>query len=270
MKSNSPTTTTKFETGSIIPDHPTLNPIDAKPTPQTQVPVPSISNCEDLDAMIKPEEPSSNENSVVLTIQVDAVESLLEWSARMKRYQQEEVQYLGLNFVKPNFLSPPMSETHPRRSSPPIAQSQPLSSAIVRPPLHLLPIAQSQTQSSPVVKRRPSQKLTPQKDTNLSKQLFEEWLDTLHLARAGPAIPASQPSTFADSDKNSDTLTMSGNVSEGPSSREDILKPKPKGDSPHVVQDSNICNSCGKSIWNQIKYRDWGVQTDVSGCLIIF
>ena len=121
---------------------------------------------DDDDGTIKQDSLSSCDGSVVLTVQIDTIETPLEWSARMKRYQQEEIQYLGLDIIKPQ-ISPPVVKTLPTVKPTPVVQK--------------------------VCPYRP-----PRNDTVLSKQRFEEWLDTLH-PRASPGIPVSQPSTVANS-----------------------------------------------------------------------
>lgn len=39
------------------------------------------------------------------------VKSHLEWSARMKRYQEEEIEYLGLRIIKPQISHLPKQQT---------------------------------------------------------------------------------------------------------------------------------------------------------------
>jgi len=128
----------------------------------------------------------------------------------MKRYQQEEIQHLGLDIIKPHTL---------------------LNDAIT------------------TAKRKPPSKFCrlPSKwmagDRLLSKQRFEEWLDAIH-PKANPIVPVSDPSTLADS---------SGNV--------DVLHLWPP-------MDPNVCNGCGKRIWDDKVCRDWGVQTEPTGPFI--
>ena len=132
-------------------------------------------------------------------------ETVLEWSARMKRYQQEEIQYLGLDIIKPHS------------------------------PLHDAIIATAKGTPPSKFCRLPSKWMAG--DRSLSKQRFEEWLDILH-PKTNPTVPVSDPSTPADS---------SGNVHFWP------------------PMDPNVCNSCGKSIWDDKQCRDWGVQTNLTG-----
>lgn len=223
------------------------DPTDFKTTAtQTSIAPPpsSVSNYEDPDDTIKPDNPSSTESSVVLAIQVETIESPLEWSARMKRYQQEEIQYLGLNLIKAHHTTPlttplPKIPLLTQQSSPPVIQNTTLA-ANIKPKI-----------TAPLVK---SSGEIPYKDTALSRRRFEEWLDTLHV-KASPAIPASQPSTsYAASEKGLEVA--------GEEDRKDAC-----------VQDLNVFDGCiaRKGIWNgysEMKFRDWGVQTDVSGCLI--
>lgn len=128
-----------------------------------------------------------------------ARETPLEWSARMRRYQQEEIQYLGLEIIRPH-ISRNEVTSPPKRNS-----------------------AASRT-------RRSSPKRVVG-DRSLSRQRFEEWLDTLSM-KASPTIPASKPSTVADSTENiMDVLDLDA-----------------------------VCNGC---IWDHKDCGDWGVPTVV-------
>jgi hypothetical protein len=191
----------------------------------------------DHSATVKQDAPSSCGSSVVLTFQVDAIETPLEWSARMKRYQQEEIQYLGLDILKPRISLP---------AKPVI---KPLSA------VKTLPLVQAIHPHRPVDN-------SSRNDMVLSKQRFEEWLDTLH-PHESPRIPTSQPSTVAFS-------TISKCSSEN-DQNDNLLQPRDDFLTHHFIPplDSNTCNGCGRSISSETVSRDWGVQTDVSGCLII-
>ena len=198
---------------------------DTKPSQVLPFSQDSLS-CDDLDTTVKPETHSSCDTSVVLTVRIDAVESPLEWSARMKRYQEEEIQYLGLDVIKPRLSKSP----------------QPL-------------VAQKSRPSHS--EHRPARLIPSRVDTAvLSKQRFEAWLDTLH-PRASPAISASQPSTVANSDTS---LENDWNINQYPPVEDQspcrILNP----DSP---LDPSVCNVCGRSLWIELNSHDRGVQTDV-------
>jgi hypothetical protein len=177
-------------------------------------------------APVEPDSASSCASSVVLAVTIDPIESPFEWSARMKRYQQEEIEYLGLDVIKP------------RRSE------------------HL-EIAAAQC-----IRHVPSEN-TPGKYMKLSKQRFEEWLDTL-IPRANPLIPVSQPSTVAESEE------FQGN-SPGPNSASYQAQQNSLGYAEEgFAVNSKICNGCSRRIWSTNTSCDQSVQTDITGGLIIF
>jgi hypothetical protein len=93
---------------------------------------------------------------------IPTCETLLEWSARMRRYQQEEIEYLGLDVIKSNSsrIAPPNSPPKSPRNSP--------------------------TQSIPPTNKP------------LSNERFAEWLVSLSPSR--PTIAVSESSTIADTE----------------------------------------------------------------------
>jgi hypothetical protein len=168
---------------------------------------------------------SPSESTVILTINIDPIESPLEWSARMRRYQEEEIRYLGLSTIKPQ-PSLPLKKTPTKQSVSP--------------------------------------NTTSIKYNKLSKQRFEEWLDTLNPI-ASPTIPVSKPSTIAESEDLSS------------SESEPHPEIQPHDDSltcrniqPPRPMDPNCCSNCGRKIWSEVKSRDWGVQTDITARLVVF
>ena len=184
----------------------------------------SSENTEDKVSTTKRDESSSRDDSIILTINLGAnVESPLEWSARMKRYQEEEIEYLGLQVIKP------------RVSRFPAQQTAAASRNIPR-----------------------SARMWALKEDKLSKQRFEEWLDTI-TPRASPTIPASQPSTVAESDRFSHVSENDLNVAGYENQNEDH---------PCIPLDPNQCSECGRKIWSDPTTREYGVQTDISERLI--
>lgn len=182
------------------------------------------SNC-DATAPLKPGSASSRTSSVILSFSVQPTESPFEWSARMKQYQQEEIEYLGLDVIKPQ-----------RPEHLEIVSSG-----------HIIPV--------------PSEN-TPHKYMRLSKQRFEEWLDTLS-PRANPVIPVSQPSTVAESDVSQGN--WSGTNPTSCQANQKLLGYFDGGFS----LNSSFCNGCGKRMWSKGAGCDRSVQTDITGGLII-
>lgn len=91
---------------------------------------------------------------------IPTYETLLEWSARMRRYQQEEIEYLGLGVIKSNShrIAPPNSPPKSPRNSPTLT--------------------------------------IPPNNKSLSNERFAEWLVSLSPSR--PTIAVSESSTIAD------------------------------------------------------------------------
>lgn len=195
---------------------PENNPLDESP-----LNLEGSANTEDKASTIKRDESSSRDDSVILTINVGAnVESALEWSARMKRYQEEEIEYLGLQVIKPRVSRFPVQQT----------------AAASRNVPHMWAL----------------------KD-KLSKQRFEEWLDTI-TPRASPTIPASRPSTVAESDRFSDVSSENVPNVAGYENQDE--------DHPYTPLDPNQCSECGRKIWSDPMTREHGVQTDISERLV--
>jgi len=211
--------------------------------PRPIIILPSKSN-DDRDATIKQDIPSSSDtSSVILTVQIDPIETPLEWSARMKRYQQEEIQFLGLDIIKPQISLP-----QPQQPQPPVIKKLPAVQN-VRPDRSDCQI-----------------KIATRNNMVLSKQRFEEWLDTLH-PRASPGISVSQPATIANSDTSLNCALENDRVCKWlPSPDDGSMSGNTHG---IPLLDANTFNGCGRSIWSETTSRNWGVQTDITGCLII-
>ena len=110
----------------------------------------------------------SSEESVVLTINVNKIESRLAWSQRMKRYQQEEIQYLGLE--------------------------------LIHPATNLYQTTHFLESTSPSSTKLPAKSHLPSTAVRVDvRQRFESWLDGLY-PHSSPAIPVSLPSTIAESE----------------------------------------------------------------------
>jgi hypothetical protein len=198
---------------------------DGMERPEALTVQPSSASNHSAKTPVEPDLASLGESSVVLTVTFDEIESPFEWSARMKRYQQEEIQYLGLDVIKPR------RSEHPENAAASLAVSV-------------------------------STENTPRKYMKLSKQRFEEWLDTLS-PRANPVIPASQPSTVAESEEFQANSSDSGSNS--------ALYQAQQNPSEYVTTvNSKICNECGKRIRSENANCDRSVQTDITGGLIIF
>jgi hypothetical protein len=134
---------------SVLP----ANPVDNPSTPASAVKTPPIQ--------------SSNSEPT----RIPTSETLLEWSARMKRYQQEEIKHLGLDVIKSNS---PQIKSHAQ---------------------NLAVTAQNPHLKSP--RNSPTQAIPPS-DKSLSKERFAEWLDTL--SPASPTNAVSESSTIVDTE----------------------------------------------------------------------
>jgi hypothetical protein len=201
-----------------------MNNVNAVAT-GTRPMTPGDSNCEDHDpGTIRPNTPSSFDSSVILTVNVDIIESPLEWSARMKRYQEEEIEYLGLKLVRPRIPEYSIIGNEPQGNLPRRAVCVP---SYIPAPRQLI----------------------------LSKERFEEWLDTLS-PRASPIVPASQSSTVAEPGRIS-------NSSSAP-----LATPASQAKQNRIPSVQEICSECRKEFGREKQTRESGVQTDISGGLI--
>jgi predicted acetyltransferase len=180
--------------------------------------VPPQSTCLASEKRTKSQgsETSSNTTIVLNWHDKSVPESRLEWSARMKRYQEEEIEYLGLEVIKPKGVIPrPNSPaTFTSRNSLPIKhdpKTQPTDTRSRHPPCHprlvtkqrfedWLDTLNPRKQNHPPTPKIRSLQQEPQKynrvtmsipqhasssassakSANLSKQRFEDWLDTLN------------------------------------------------------------------------------------------
>jgi hypothetical protein len=142
-----------------VSDTATVTPIQP---PQIETPIDGIEDAIQSEA--------SFDDNIVLRINLETIESPLQKSARLKRYRAEEIQYLGLEIIKP-IISPPPNLPPPETPPP-----------------------------SPCNVYSGVGNVSP-RSVKLSKERFEEWLDTLNPC-ASPVIPVSQPSTIAESEEN--------------------------------------------------------------------
>lgn len=99
---------------------------------------------------VKPTESSKSESKAIVPAHVHTCETALEWSARMKRYQEEEREYLGLDVIRSHTTQTKTHTVKSRRGSPKLASRGSI-------------------------------------DDSLSKQRIEEWLDALSPARTSSA-----------------------------------------------------------------------------------
>jgi hypothetical protein len=213
----------------------------------------------DIDGVEDEIQSEASSDEIVLRINLETIESPLQKSERLKRYRAEEIQYLGLEIIKPT-ISPPPNPTPP--TTP--------------PPSHCHGFSEVGNGNGRL------------RSANLSKERFEEWLDTLNPC-ASPAIPASQPSTVAESEENLTDSEVVGDMDVDSETRGTDTTVKnftgaigaEDGDS-ETLRDGNgvmaaplkgdtvgRCKECGRRIFEGIT-RDLGVQTDLTGGLIVF
>jgi hypothetical protein len=234
-----------------VSDTATVTPI--RP-PQTDD---SMTSIEEVQDTIQSE---SSDDDIVLRINLETIESPLQKSARLKRYRAEEIQYLGLEIIKPTIPPPP-------KTPPP------------SPPCNVNAGVANANGASP-------------RSVKLSKERFEDWLDTLNPC-ASPAIPASQPSTIAESEEGLTDSEIVGDmdVLSGARGEDTAIKNAigaigvEDGDS-ETLRDGNggvkairlegfgemvgRCKECGRKVLEGVVSRELGVQTDLTGGLISF
>jgi hypothetical protein len=226
----------------------------------------SGTSIEEIEDAVQSE--ASSDENIVLRINLETNESPLQKSARLKRYRAEEIQYLGLEIIKPTISPPP---------KPPPPRTPPSS------PLNVY---------SGVGNRNGNGNGGPSpRSVKLSKERFEDWLDTLNPC-ASPAIPASQPSTIAESEENlTDSEIVAGTAVETERRTDTTIKKfigamgVEDGDS-ETLRDGNggvmavrlqelgdlvgRCKECGRKVLEDVVSRELGVQTDLTGGLISF
>lgn len=275
------------EAGTVTPEPSTIlfiprtNPHSSK----------SYSNSSTITTLSNPAAESMR--SAVAVVEIP--ESRVEWAKRMRRYQMEEVQHLGLDLISsdPNVLNrtpAPFDRTcylekadiiprvEPRRPLQQLANTigQPhpnqfLSTAAESPDAKEAKGSEGQRPRRHIKPRRPN------KSAKLSKERFEKWLDSL--TPGSPIIGTSRPSTsVANSEIDPPGL---------PDKDENVfaLESISQGDVPVLEEGiEGPCRECGKvkrdgSVFDRVDQgrvergkaiRDWGVQTDISGCLIVF
>jgi hypothetical protein len=282
------------------------------PRPTTPM---SQSDDEDTAQTISPQSSSSSNvtrvsvrfPSVLPTVR--KVETPLEWSLRMKRYQEEEIEYLGLTTIKPVLSTPIPTSTHttPTTRNPTLVLRKPRPSVrevtpVPQPRESPIPTPTS-TRTPTLVLRKLSpavQEVTPMSEpqesiglasseesspkktyTRLSKRRFEEWLEKISPYQSPP--PASRPSTVADDDEElservsiseeeSDVCTVVKLESDEESESNTVrMVGSGGGDLKEMVVDvgKKVCGECGREIMGKTS-REWGVQTDLSSRLIVF
>jgi hypothetical protein len=268
----------------------------------------SIASQESVDQSITSDEEVVEQDQ-------DIPETKLEWSRRMKRYQQEEWQYLGLNLITTPPAFPPsigvkVPQSHGMAPTPPDSSKITTSqfgnaefSSKGTPQNNLQPNTETNPPQQPPIRpttgspimQTPSKGMLPagetgrgrarhdfapggrrlNKSAKLSKERFEEWLDGLI-----PGSPTSRPSTITtNSDNGARDRSRDGKVFD----LDDVAEER-KGVPVVGVVGSEVCRGCGM-VWDGGIYgrggesdlsprrgegiRDWGVQTDISGCLIV-
>ena len=203
---------------------------------------------------------------------VRKVETPLEWSLRMKRYQEEEIEYLGLTTIKPVLSTPIPTSIHTTTTTrTPTLVLRKLAPAV----REVTPV--SEFQESIGLAR--SEESSPKKTyTRLSKRRFEEWLEKISPYQSPP--PASQPSTVADDDEElselvsigeeqSDVCTVVKMESDEESESNTVrMMGSGGGDKEMVDVGKKVCGECGREMGKMS--REWGVQTDLSSRLIVF
>jgi len=225
----------------------------------------------------------------------------------MKRYQEEEIEYLGLTTIKPVLSTPIPTPSHTStttrnptlvlRNHPPAVRevtpvSQKQESPILTPTstrtptLVLRKLAPTVREVTPVsepqesIELARSEESSPKKPyTRLSKRRFEEWLEKISPYQSPP--PASRPSTVADDDEElservsiseeeSDVCTVVKLESDEESESNTVRMVGSGGGDKEMVVDvgKKVCGECGREMGKTS--REWGVQTDLSSRLIVF
>jgi hypothetical protein len=205
----------------------------------------------------------------VIPSTVQTVETPLQWSARMKRYQEEEIEYLGLTTIKPilSANAPTVSRFDPRT---PV-------SCVVRE--STTPISEPSRGASEKESRIFGNSSRRDVQVPLSRRRFEEWMDGLS-GMASPSVTVSRPSTVVDSEddfsgrvsgvtgdeRDVSTVTMESCQVSG---EEDDVGTVRMVESERDYEERKVCVECGREMLRESS-REWGVQTDISSRLIVF
>jgi hypothetical protein len=231
-------------------------------TPNIQSYTDTASSFHDIAA----ESDTSSDDSVVFTFTFDPIESPPEKAARLKRYRDEEIKYLGLEIIRPTITPPLLTPSTIIINRPPTQQT-----------------AQRVGDTASKTRRNETEM---QRCERLLKERFEDWLDTLNPS-ANPAIPVSQPSTIIESEGNlSDTssgndsaIIMKGSdanvtvvrwIDDSSTLREGKMGDEVLPQSQVEMQERRRCKECGKKMLEGYTARELAVQTDLTGPLILF
>jgi hypothetical protein len=237
-------------------------------------------------------------------------ESRIEWSRRMVRYQKEEVRCLGLEIISLNsnscqksILPLPGGSTSQAsqsetslisRNTPAKVSNSPTPSPETKPPIpHMnekLPHVEEKS-----AKERRTQGRRLHKSAKLSKERFEMWLNGLI-----PGSPAESrvPVIESQGEGEMSETCIPGNevggvvLEKGPGERanglgglqgtgekengivdngEGVTEERGRDEIKTDDRDERVgCEMMNGTKFEGRKMRDWGVQTEVSGCLIIF
>lgn len=238
----------------------------------------------------------------------EGIESKVEWSMRMKRYQKEELQYLGLDLISPK-LTPPYSKPTTPPPPPPSPPSSLIPSSItpsikaIDPDKPTPQLSQAKKTSIPLPENNlmePSPRFGQgrrlHKSAKLSKERFEIWLNGLSPGKTSTGSPVIEPQTgtavsrtstlaneeVAGVELEKGDLENGGEELDGNGEREKDIINRLEGckeccRSYETDKEPEEQRWVGEMVTSSVfktvegtKMRDWGVQTDLTGCLIVF